>query len=421
MEVGGLIVVRWHPVKIDEAGRRLVAVMAPHHYDALVDVRVLAEIDVAGLVRGQDRVDVEALRQRQPLLLTGGRGQCDGRIDHRQDAVGPLHAMVRKAHEERTDGVLVGEFHQCGVCLSELLLQRVGSRAQRVLRFLCELLAHVGAVGERRVHDDDAGLLRRIYGVFEFGVVGRLPSGSGTDGVVAQIQFAGPLHDGPLAQQLQRAGVYPVRGMLVGAVRHQVQAHSAVADPVVARRQLGRRELQRNGINVQAFDDVLDRQFLQLGQLLVVRTSVQRPALHVREHGGQQGAAAACQVHCLVFAPNFGVRPILVSANIQRQVGGEGGGDGPGEESAVGGLVAHDAVEQRAGMVGAHVRVGLGDALGFGGKMMQGAFQAGGLARRLDRVNRFQGRFEHRAEVVAHDALPFAADRPHDVGLVLDE
>ena len=37
--------------------------MAPHYNDALVDVRVLAHVDVLRLVRGQHRVDVKALRE----------------------------------------------------------------------------------------------------------------------------------------------------------------------------------------------------------------------------------------------------------------------------------------------------------------------------------------------------------------------
>ena len=145
------------------------------------------------------------------------------------------------------------------------------------------------------------------------------------------------------------------------------------------------------------------------------------PALHIGEHGRQQCAAAAGQIDRFVPAPDFGVRPVLPAAGVEGQPRGERGGDWPGEERAIRRLVAHDAVEQRPGVVGAHVGVGFGDALGFGGEVMQGALQAGGLARRLNGVDGLQRGFEHRAEVVAHDALPFAGHLPHDIGLVLDQ
>ena len=161
---------------------------------------MLAQIDVPGLMRGQHGVDVEALREGEPLALAGGRGERDGRVDHREHAIGPLYAVVGKTHEERSDGVLVRESFQAGVGLREFSLQPVRAGAQGFLGFLRELLTHIGAVGERRIHDDDAGVLDGIDGVFEFGVVRRLPGRLGIDGVVVQIQLVRPLHHGPLPQ-----------------------------------------------------------------------------------------------------------------------------------------------------------------------------------------------------------------------------
>ena len=68
MKIGDLSVICWHSVKIDEPRLWFVASMPPHHYDALVDRRILAQVDVLRLVRGQHRVDMITLSECFSLL-----------------------------------------------------------------------------------------------------------------------------------------------------------------------------------------------------------------------------------------------------------------------------------------------------------------------------------------------------------------
>ena len=55
--------------KWDESSGRLCSSVSPHHYDALVNVGVLAQVDVARLVAGDDSVNVIALREHAAFLL----------------------------------------------------------------------------------------------------------------------------------------------------------------------------------------------------------------------------------------------------------------------------------------------------------------------------------------------------------------
>ena len=63
-----LPVVNWQSVQVDEPRWRLRAFMTTHDDDAFVDVGVLAHIDVAGLMAGQNGVDVVALSQYAALI-----------------------------------------------------------------------------------------------------------------------------------------------------------------------------------------------------------------------------------------------------------------------------------------------------------------------------------------------------------------
>ena len=199
-----------------------------------------------------------------------------------------------------------------------------------------------------------------------------------------------------------------------------MQPHAAVADVPVAGGQLRRRQLQGHGVDVQPFDGVLDRQPLQGGDVGVVGAPFPGAPFHVGEHRRQQGAAAAGRVDGLVFAPGLRRGPIDIAAGVEGEAGGDDRRRGAGEIGAVGRLVAHDSVEQGAGVVGAHVGVGLGDALRFRGEVAQGAFQPRQFAGVLDGFHGGDGGFQHRAEVVEHDALPLPPDADDHVHLVLD-
>ncbi len=79
--------------------------------------------------------------------------------------------MIGQSDEEWSDGIFTPELHQTRVRLSESLLHQIGAIAQRFLRFNGKLLAHLGAVGERRVHDDNACVLRGVNRVLKVIIV----------------------------------------------------------------------------------------------------------------------------------------------------------------------------------------------------------------------------------------------------------
>ena len=88
------------------------------------------------------------------------------------------------------------------------------------------------------------------------------------------------------------------------------------------------------------------------------------------------------------------------------------------KKGAVAGLVAHDAVEEGAGVVRAHVGVGFGDALGLGRDVAQGPLQPASLARFINRVDGFEGGFQYGPKVVPHNAFPLPAYARNDIGVV---
>ena len=183
---------------------------------------------------------------------------------------------------------------------------------------------------------------------------------------------------------------------------------------------MGRGELERDWVDIQSLDGFLDCELLEGRQLFVVRARVFRSALHVREQSGEEGAAAAGGIQRLVVAPRLGVRPVHGSAGVQSQACGEGCGDGSGEEGAVGRLVAHDAVEEGAGVVCSHVGVGFGDTLRLRRDVSQCALQAADLARSFDAEDDFDGGSQHRLEIDAQDGAPLNEQLVNDIDVVLD-
>ena len=109
-----------------------------------------------------------------------------------------------------------------------------------------------------------------------------------------------------------------------------------------------------------------------------------------------------------------------IVTGVQCESGGDGGGHRPGEIRAVAGLVAHNAVEQGACVIRAHVSVGFGQALGLGCNVAQSAFQSCQFASVLNGFDGFDCWFQDRTEVAAHDLVPFPANPAHHVHVVLD-
>ena len=210
-----------------------------------------------------------------------------------------------------------------------------------------------------------------------------------------------------------------------------MQAHPIVADVLVAGGELRGGQLQRDGVDVQPPDGVLHGPFLQLANAVGGGALLAGAAFHFGQQRRQQSAAAAGGVQDFMVLPDCGIRPVHGAGrpagvpgpgpgHIQRQAGGDGGGGRAGKESAVAGLVAHHAIEQRPGMVGAHIGISFGNALGLGGQMAQGAFQSGQFAGRFNILNDVHGRLHNGAKVVSDDGIPLAPDSGDNISVVFD-
>ena len=68
MQVFDLAFVRRHFVQMNESSRWLWAVVTFSYNNALIDVGVLAHIDVAGVMAGNYRMNVESLGEDTALL-----------------------------------------------------------------------------------------------------------------------------------------------------------------------------------------------------------------------------------------------------------------------------------------------------------------------------------------------------------------
>ena len=75
LEIHYLAVVGRHAVKTDDSCRPFHAIMTPGNHDALVDRSVLAQVDLPGLVAGEDGVDLEAACENEAFVRVsrGGR------------------------------------------------------------------------------------------------------------------------------------------------------------------------------------------------------------------------------------------------------------------------------------------------------------------------------------------------------------
>ena len=151
-----------------------------------------------------------------------------------------------------------------------------------------------------------------------------------------------------------------------------MKPHPAVLDVGVSRHELCGCQLERHGVDVESFQHLFDGNLLQLRSPVLVCAVASGAAFHLGHDRREQRSRPARQIDCLVVPPHVQVRPVqcVVGVNgVQREPPGNGRRDRTGEERSVGGLVAHDLVEKGAGMVGAHVGVGLCDLLCLGREM----------------------------------------------------
>ena len=171
----GVVLVCGEPVQRDDPCRGMRTGAAAEHEDALVDLCVLRQVPVTrGEVR-QDRVQVQTRGQPASFREAGGGGGEDRRGDHGQNCAGVAgEASLAQYRKHWANGVLVHNSLHREVRLAEHLLEMVGSVAEIVLGDGFELLAHLGAVREGRVHGHDPAAERGVHRAFEVGVVGQV-------------------------------------------------------------------------------------------------------------------------------------------------------------------------------------------------------------------------------------------------------
>ena len=69
VKLGGFPIIGWKAVQVDDPSGGPHTLVTRQHDNALVDVGVLTQVDVAGLMAGDDRVDPKPVRQQQSLFL----------------------------------------------------------------------------------------------------------------------------------------------------------------------------------------------------------------------------------------------------------------------------------------------------------------------------------------------------------------
>ena len=294
-----------HAIERDESSRspRLVRGTAAANEKRLVNRRADREIRALGIVAGDDKIDVKAVRQELPFVDARGAGTGGGGQNLAENAPVLAQQRIGERREKCTDAVRVDQCGSVRVGCVNLASDFELSALDPFLHVRAESPPMLLVVGERRVHQHNvhAANIRRLG---QRGLLGR--DGRLLD-VPDQIKLLAAPHR--FRQQFQAAERHRLVGLR--AVPHRVDVHGFVINGGCAKGEVRGGELRGLIVDVQAADGILHELLVCLANLLWLHRLRRRHAfLDGLERRHQQRAGAAGRVQDAQAGRLLPVRPV---------------------------------------------------------------------------------------------------------------